>query len=174
MKTREQIYGKEAAMLLRDITTYHCMKHGQILKLYAGKERQVENLLSHLVKQGRIFQDSSMDAYCDSPETKINAEMLAALWVLADFGDRIEYHSSDAFPVKLIFFADGETYEVICIPPDKEALVEHALSHTEEENGGKRILIVEGAAQIPRINIPNAVFCTVDKEAGIVRYYRKE
>lgn len=174
MKTREQIYGKEAAMLLRDITTYHCMKCGQILKLYAGKERQVENLLSHFVKQGRIFHDSSMNAYCDSPEVKTDAEMLSALWVLVDFGDRIEYHSSDEFPAKLIFFANGETYEVICIPPDKETLIEHALSHVEDENSGKRILIVEDAAQIPRINIPNAVFCTVDKEAGGVQYYRKE
>lgn len=57
MKTREQIYGKEAAALLRDITTYHCMKPGQILKLYPGKERQVENLLTHLTRQGRIFYD---------------------------------------------------------------------------------------------------------------------
>ena len=158
MKTREQIYGKEAAALLRDVTTYHCMKYGQLLKLYAGKERQVENLLSHLERQGRIFYDSGMDAYCDSPDTKPDAEMLAALWVLADFGDRIEYHSSDAFPAKLIFFAEGEVYEVICIPPDKETL----------------ILIVEETVQIPRIQLSDAVFCTVDKATGGVQYYRKE
>lgn len=174
MKTREQIYGKEAAALLRDITTYHCMKRGQLLKLYAGKEQQVENLLSHLVRQGRIFYDSGMDVYCDSPESSPDTEMLAALWVLADFGDRTEYHSSGEFPAKLIFFADGEVYEVICIPPDKETLVEHALSHTEAEGNGKRILIVEDTAQIPRIHLPDAVFCTVDQMTGDVQYYRKE
>lgn len=174
MKTREQIYGHEAAALLRDITTYHYMKRGQIVKLYPGKERQVENLLSHLVRQGRIFYDSGMDAYCDSPELKADATMLAALWVLADFGDRVEYHSSDEFPVKLIFFAEGEVYEVICIPPDKETLIEHALSHTEEEESGKRILIVEDTEQIPHIHLPNAVFCTVNAITGGVQYYKKE
>lgn len=174
MKTREQIYGKEAAALLRDITTYHCMKRGQILKLYAGKERQIENLLSHLTRQGRIFYDAGMDTYCDSPESKPDAEMLAALWVLADFGDRAEYHSSDEFPAKLIFFADGEVYEVICIPPDKETLVEHALSHMAEESSGKQILIVEETEQIPRSSLQGAVFCTVDQATGDVQYYRKE
>ncbi len=174
MKTREQIYGKEAAALLRDITTYHCIKRVQLLKLYAGKERQVENLLSHLERQGRISYDPGLDAYSDSPDPTPDAEMLSALWVLADFGEQIEYHSSDDFPVKLVFFADGEVYEVICIPPEKETLIEHALSHMEEEESGKRILIVDDAAQIPHINLPGAVFCTVDKETGGVQYYRKE
>ena len=70
MKTREQIYGKEAAALLRDITTYHCMKPGQILKLYPGKERQVENLLTHLTRQGRIFYDTDTDTYFDNPDMR--------------------------------------------------------------------------------------------------------
>ncbi len=174
MKTREQIYGKEAAALLRDITTYHCMKRSQIIKLYPGKERQVENLLSHLTRQGRIFYDTGSDAYFDSREMQTDAEMLAALWVLADFGDRTEYHSSDEFPIKIIFFAEGETYEVICLPPDKETLIEHALSHRADEDSGKRILIVEDAEQISHIHIPNAVFCTADSDTGNVQYYRKE
>ena len=81
MKTREQIYGKEAAALLRDITTYHCMKPGQILKLYPGKERQVENLLTHLTRQGRIFYDTDTDTYFDNPDMRPDPEMLSALWV---------------------------------------------------------------------------------------------
>lgn len=34
MKTREQLYGKEAAGLLRNITSYHCMRHEQAYRLY--------------------------------------------------------------------------------------------------------------------------------------------
>ena len=174
MKTREQIYGKEAAALLRDITTYHCMKPGQILKLYPGKERQVENLLTHLTRQGRIFYDTDTDTYFDNPDMRSDPEMLSALWVLADFGGQTEYHSSDEFPVKLIFFAEGETCEVICLSPEKETLIEHALSFASDDNSGKRILIVEDTGQIPHINIPNAIFCTVDSDTGDVQYYRKE
>ena len=94
--------------------------------------------------------------------------------MLADFSGRTDYHSSDEFPVKLIFFAEGETCEVICLSPEKETLIEHALSLASDEYGGKRILIVEDTGQIPRINIPNAIFCTVDPHTGEVQYYRKE
>jgi len=58
MKTREQIYSGEAASLLRDITTYHCVGGKQLARLYRGKDNKVENLLRHLVKQGRIFYDA--------------------------------------------------------------------------------------------------------------------
>ena len=105
MKTREQIYGKEAAALLRDITTYRCIKHQQLLKLYPGKERQIDSLLVHLVRQGRVFHNTDTDTYFDSPDMQTDPDMLSALWVLADFSGRTDYHSSDEFPVKLIFFA---------------------------------------------------------------------
>ena len=38
MRNREQIYGQEAAELLRNITVYHCMRRDQLLRLYPGKE----------------------------------------------------------------------------------------------------------------------------------------
>ena len=40
MKTREQIYSKEASELLRDITMYHCVKHEQLLMLFYIKTGQ--------------------------------------------------------------------------------------------------------------------------------------
>ena len=94
MKTREQLYGKEAASLLRDISNYHCIRHEQIYRLYPDKDKAVmDNLLFYLTKQGRIFYDQPADIFCDSPDLEVDREMLAALWVLADFADRAEYHS---------------------------------------------------------------------------------
>ena len=55
MKTREQVYGKEAADILRNITTYHYIRHDQFLRLYPGKEDKIANLLSFFVKQGRKY-----------------------------------------------------------------------------------------------------------------------
>lgn len=49
MRNREQIYGQEAAGLLRNITVYHCIRHDQLLRLYPGKEDVIENLLRYLV-----------------------------------------------------------------------------------------------------------------------------
>ena len=47
MRNREQIYGQEAAGLLRNITVYHCMRRDQLLRLYPGKESIIENLLRY-------------------------------------------------------------------------------------------------------------------------------
>lgn len=89
------------------------MRHDQLLRLYPGKEEKIDNLLSFFLRQGRIFRDEHSDLYHDGTEAHADNEMLAALWVLVDFIDRVGYHSSTDFPVKLIFIADGELYEVI-------------------------------------------------------------
>lgn len=174
MKTREQLYGKEAASLLRDITSYHCMRHEQVYRLYPNKDKAVlDNLLFYLTRQGRIFHDPQTDIYYASPDLEVDREMLAALWVLADFADRVEYHSPDDFPTKIIFFADGETYEIICVPPDREALIVHALSQSGEEDG-RRILIVEDAEQIARLRIFGpAAFCIVT-DTGEIQYFKQK
>ena len=174
MKTREQLYRKEAASLLRDITTYHCAKGEQLKRLYRGKEEKIEHLLGYLVKQGRIFYDTKEDIYYDLPDMESDEEMLAALWVLADFGDRYEYHSSDTYPTQIIFFAKGETYEIICLPKDKAAMVLYAVNMRGEEGSGKRIFIVEDTSLIAEIQLEGAIFCTVDADTGEVQYYKKE
>ena len=146
MKTRAEIYSKEAADMLRNITTYHYMRHDQLLRLYPGKEEKIDNLLSFFLRQGRIFRDEHSGLYHDGTEAHADNEMLAALWVLVDFIDRVDYHSSTDFPVKLIFIADGE-----------------------------RIVIVESAEQIGKLNIPDVTaYCTVDMNTGAVQYYKQE
>lgn len=174
MKTRDQLYSKEAASLLRDISNYHCIRREQVYRLYSNKEKSVlDNLLGYLTKQGRIFHDSQSDIYYDSLDFETDWEMLAALWVLADFADGVEYHSPDDFPTKIIFFADGETYEIICVPPDKEALVKHALSQAGESEG-RRILVVEDTGQIARLCISNAAAFCVVSDTGEIQYFKQE
>lgn len=115
MRNREQIYGQEAAGLLRNITVYHCMRRDQLLRLYPGKEGVIENLLRYLVKQQRIFYNTDRDCYGDVPDCREDRELTAALWVLLDFIEKVEYHSPDNMPAKLVFFADGEVYEVVYV-----------------------------------------------------------
>lgn len=170
MKTREQIYGKEASELLRDISNYHCIRKEQLLHMYSKNESTINNLLSYLVKQGRIYYNPITDIYYDSPEFKTDKEMLAAIWVLIDFKEKVQYHSPDDFPVKIIFFANEEIYEIIYISPDKESLIEHKLSSSDDDS--KKIIIVEELQQIEHIHIPAAAFCTVDIDSGNIAYYR--
>ena len=139
MRNREQIYGQEAAGLLRNITVYHCMRRDQLLRLYPGKEGVIENLLRYLVKQQRIFYNTDRDCYGDVPDCREDRELTAALWVLLDFIEKVEYHSPDNMPAKLVFFADGEVYEVIYVSPGKEALLQHACVQyfRKEEHSGQ-------------------------------------
>lgn len=173
MKTREEIYRKEAASLLRDITTYHCAKKEQLKRLYPGREEKIEKLLAYLVNQGRVFYSEDKDIYYDLPNMEDDSEMIAALWVLADFGDKYEYHSTDTYPSKIVFFAEGDTYEIIFVPWDKETLILHALRMRNDDELGKKLFIVEDISQIEKIDIKSATFCTIDMETGKVQYYKK-
>lgn len=172
MKNREQIYGQEAAGLLRNITVYHCIRHDQLLRLYPGKEDVIENLLRYLVRQQRIFYNADRDCYGDVPDCREDEELTAALWVLLDFIEKVEYHSPDDLPVKLVFFANGEVYEIIYVSRDKETMLQHALS--KEDDTGRRLIIIEEEKQMRHLQIPHtAAYCMVDK-AGCVQYFRKE
>lgn len=173
-KRREDFYRQEAESLLRDITTYHCAKREQLKRLYPRKEEKIERLLGYLVKQGRIFYRADTDTYYDNQKMQNDLEMLSALWVLADFGDRYEYHSTDAYPTKIVFFSDGETYEIIVVPIEKAGLILHALSMRKDGDSGKKILIVEDTSHIDQIELEDAIYCTVDNESGEVQYYKKE
>ena len=43
-----------------------------------------------------------------------------------DFIGQVEYHAPGDFPVKLIFFANGELYEIVYAASGQEALINHA------------------------------------------------
>ena len=147
MITREQIYGKEATEILRFITTYHCIDRKHLRRIYPDKERQVDNLLKYLLRQGRIYTSpNTADVFFDNAECQIDKEMLTALWVYADFADRAEYNCIGEFPVKIMFFADSTEFDIIYIPEGKETLINCAIEQLDHE--GKRLVIVERVEQI--------------------------
>ena len=174
MKTREQIYRKEAAELLRDLTTYHYIYRDQVLRLYPGKESKIENLLAYFTRQSRIFFDKDTGLYHDGTEASPDRSLLASLWVLIDFIEKVEYHSAVDFPAMLVFVADGELYEVLHIPEDKEAMMEHTMAQ-QGSDAEKRIVVVEDARQIAHLSIPHTTaYCTVDMKTGKVQYFKQE
>ena len=94
-----------------------------------------------------------------------------AVWVLLDFIRQVDYHAPADFPVKLVFFADGELYEIAYIAAGQEALVCHALRGNK--GGSRRIMLVDTPAQIAQIDCPGiSGFCTVDEE-GRTNYFKK-
>ena len=102
---------------------------------------------------------------------KTDHALVRAVWVLLDFIRRVDYHAPADFPVKLVFFADGELYEIAYIAAGQEALVCHALRGNK--GGSRRIMLVDAPAQIAQIDCPGiSGFCTVDEE-GRTNYFKK-
>ena len=174
MITREQIYGKEATEILRFITTYHCIDRKHLLRIYPNKEKQVDNLLKYLLRQGRIYTSlNTADIFFDNSECPMDREMLSALWVYADFADRAEYHSAGDFPVKILFFADATAFDIIYVPEGRETLINCASEQLDDES--KRLVIVETVEQIDLLDIPNtAAYCLVNLHSGEIQYFTME
>lgn len=112
-------------------------------------------------------------AYCASLDCaeQMDRGLLAAVWVLIDFIEQVEYLSD--FPAKIIFFAEGEVYEIIYVGQGKETMISHLLSVPREEPS-KYIVLVEDLSQIQQLDLPPVSgFCTVSS-TGEVQYYKKE
>lgn len=89
------------------------------------------------------------------------------------YGAQVEYHSVSEYPAKIIFFADGEVYEIIYAEPGKEQLINQMLS-TVKEVPPKYIVLIEQPEQIAGIHTPNTSgYCTVSS-GGEVQYYQIE
>lgn len=171
MKTRAEIYGNEAAALLRTITMYPGLSEQQLLCFHPGKEEIIKTLLSHLRRQGRIFQTDTGGCFPAGWTARADKALIQAVWVLLDFIEQVEYHSPGDFPVKLIFFANDEMYEIVYVAAGQEALVNNALRNNR--GGSRRIVLVDEPEHIYKIDCPGiSGFCTTDAD-GRVHYFKK-
>lgn len=119
-----------------------------------------------------LFVDGRYCASLDCAE-QMDRGLLAAVWVLIDFIEQVEYHSVSDFPAKIIFFAEGEVYEIIYVEQGKETMISHLLSVPREEPS-KYLVLVEDLSQIQQLDLPPVSgFCTVSS-TGEVQYYKKE
>ncbi len=173
MKTRADIYGQEAAELLREISMYPGLSEQQLVRFHPGREDKVRNLLAHLKRQGRAAQAETGGYFPQGEHMReTDAGLIRSVWVLLDFIDRVEYHSPSDFPVKLLFFSAGSMYEVVYVAAGQEALVAQALRQYRQGES-RRIVLVEDAGQIPLLDFPDiSGFCTVGLD-GEVSYYKK-
>lgn len=173
MKTRADIYGQEAAELLREIAMYPGLSGQQLVRFHPGREDKVRNLLVHLKRQGRTALTET-GGYFPQGEQAHGADtgLIRSVWVLLDFIDRVEFHSPSDFPVKLLFFSAGNMYEVVYVAAGQEALVTQALRQCKQGES-RRIVLVDDAGQIPLLDFPDiSGFCTVGPD-GKVSYYKK-
>lgn len=173
------MYGREAAAILRDISMYRVLTEEQIMRLHPGKHpgdrKKVKNMLEYMVKQQRVWRSEDGRYYLAARDAldDMDRGLFAAVWVLTDFMEQVEYHSAGDYPAKLIFFADGEVYEIVHAAQGKEVLMSYVLSDAGGQPS-RYLVLVDGPEQISELRIPDVSgYCTVS-ETGEVQYYQKE
>ena len=174
MKNRAAIYQREAAEMLHNISLYPGLTEEQLFRFFPEKEATAKVLLSHMLKEGRIFYSKNGRYYANrEAQNGADKDLSRCVWVLLDFIDQVEYHTVGEFPAAILCFANGELYEIVPIPQGKETVICQLLRRPQKETG-KRIVVVEDTSQIELLDIPQAAgFCTV-AEDGAVSYYKKE
>ena len=104
---------------------------------------------------------------------------MQAVWVLLDIMDKkkVEQHflaSKDEYPIRIIFVADADIYDISYIAEEDVQLANNLFSRRVIEGCG-HIVIVERPEDISGIQIPDTIgYCTVAKEDGHIEYYRKD
>lgn len=152
---------------------YRALTEAQLLGLYPGKHRQIQKLLPYLERQGRIFHQEDGSYTATQQPEEFDSGLSRSLWVLIDFIDQADFHSTSDFPAKIIFFAHDEVYEIVYAAFGQEVLISHVLSAKTDEPP-HYIILVDKPEQIALIEAPNiSAFCTVSPD-GQVQYYQKE
>ena len=72
MKTRKDLYSREAAELLRVVSEYKTLLTEQIYRLFPGKGHIVKILLAYLVKQGRITFNPGAARYSANDDKRLS------------------------------------------------------------------------------------------------------
>lgn len=168
-------YEQETGCLLRFLSLYQCLTFGQAVKLLPEmKEENLSGLLTRLAHQGRICYSRETGRITMYPDTVINPDMLAAVWVLLYFLPQSSYHTAGTYPVLLTFFAKEKIYEILSVPPGKELLISHAMSSLPAMEHPHRLVIIWEERQIPNITFPCiTAFCRVQPD-GTVQYYKTQ
>ena len=134
---------------------------------------KINELLIYLTKQERLLYEEGLYRAAPGHDGKVDKALFAAVWVLVDFIDRVEYHAVADYPAKIIFFADGEVYEIIHIEQGKETMMTNILA-VSGDIPSRRLVMVDTPEQIGKLNISNTCgYCTVSPE-GEVQYYQQE
>lgn len=153
---------------------YPGLSETQLCRFYPGKTDKVKNLLAHLQRQARILRaDSGRYFPAGTADFGIDSGLNRAVWILLDFIDRVEYHSSGEFPVKITFFLSGEIYEIIYAAAGQEVLISHILRQ-HGTHDGRRLVLVDSPEQLHQLDFPGITgYCTVEL-SGKVQYYKKK
>jgi len=174
MNLKPKEHEKHLTEIVRLLSMYQALTLSQLSRLFPelAKERLLA-LIHRLEKNGRVVYFPGQEILSYSKDCSPSPETIAAFWILLDFLPDVTYHTASEFPISLTFYTQSDAYDVICVPKEKELLINHALSNCPKD-APRRLVVVDHPGQIPKVHFPGiAAFCTVTSD-GQVQYYQKQ
>ena len=163
-----QIHKIQILQLLNIAGTLEVSRIHRLINIKPGN---METVLTQMQKAGKIVRSGNRIALDSGTLTDISPSSDAVMLVFSDFIHRSDYYTAGEYPAAVCFFADGEEYEIIYAEPGQENIIRKALEKTE--NPPLRLVIIQSADQIERLNIDNIVaYCIVDGKTDEVKYYK--
>lgn len=174
LKTRDEIYVDEKE-IIRIMSSYKLLHRSQLQRLFPHKSAgTVDNMLRKLARGKRLFINWETGHVAVGKEFfgKINTELICSFWLLLEFIEKVTYHTTTEFPAQIFFITENDNYEIIYVAESNEAAVNAYFLKPNRQDVCKRLVIVEDAAQIPRLNIPSVAAYTTVTAEGKVSYYQ--
>jgi len=168
----------EEKLILQWLSQYEALPKELVIRLLNHKPRlTAEKIIRGLQKQNRISYLNGGYYIGSDPRAKPDQRMIQALWVLAQFGDRVDpmSHIPAAFPSQVFFIKEGIGYEILVL---REG--EHHLSMLLQPQEDRKYIIVLPDISLGRkLHLPDvpclfAVLSYGRTDIPEVKFYKQE
>ena len=168
----------EEQLVLRWLSQYEALPRDLVIAMLTHKTKPTaQKIIRGLYKQNRIFYLSGGYYISADPRAKPNQKIIQALWVLIQFGDRVDpmSHMPAAFPSQVFFMKDGVGYEILVLREGEQ----HLTMLLQPQEDRKYILVLPEISMGKNIHLPDvpclfAVLMYGSTDVPEVKFYRQE
>ena len=174
---RRTEFNDQTQVVLDFMETYRVLKPAQLEKFFPDAEK----IVGYLVRHERLFRTADKIYISADDDPRPDKTLLAALGVLGDIFEKVQKHSKGVPPVQISFLTyNNEYYEIIYVSHGMEAMVtasfeaQLAAKMRDKKNiyTTKRMVIVEDAGQMDRLDIPGTMRYALVQPNGSLTYHK--
>lgn len=168
----------EEKLILKWLSQYEALPKEQVIRLLNHKPRfTAEKIIRGLYKQNRISYLSGGYYIASDPRAKPDERMIQALWVLIQFGDKVDpmAHMPAAYPSQVFFIKDGIGYEILVLREGEQ----HLSMLLQPQEDMKYIIVVPEIGLGKKLRLPDvpclfAVLSYGRTDIPEVKFYKQE
>lgn len=168
----------EEKLILKWLSQYEALPKEQVIRLLNHKPRlTAEKIIRGLHKQNRISYLSGGYYIGSDPRAKPDQRMIQALWVLTQFGDKVNpmAHMPAAFPSQVFFIKDSVGYEILVLREGEQ----HLTMLLQPQENMKYIIVLPEISLGKKLHLPDvpclfAVLTYGRTDIPEVKFYKQE